>query len=144
LEKPTNSRFYNVATAASITGFQRAQLIRQIARSTGLIYCDTDCVAARDLGDLDMGNELGQWTLEADEDAGNDPLHTWRAIAGRKLYAWGNDRGMVKCASKGAKLYPQEIIEIAKGVVIEYKPQVPTFSVLAPPKFVEREIRLTR
>lgn len=160
LEKPNNSRFYNVATAASITGFQRAQLFRQIKKASGPLYCDTDCVAARDLGDIDLGDELGQWSLEKDEATG-DPLHTWYAIAGRKLYAWGNDvgrkavskgrrdgqgkyDGLVKYASKGAKLYPDEIIKIAQGAMLEYHPDVPTFSVHKPPAFVDREIRLTR
>lgn len=143
LEKPTNSRFYNVATAASITGFQRAVLIRQIPKAKGLIYCDTDNIKARDLGAIDLGAGLGAWSLEIDEASGQDHFDWW-AVAGRKLYAFGMDNGFVKYASKGAKLYPAEIVKVAKGGMVKYLPDVPTFSVIKPPGFVEREIRLTR
>ena len=41
--------YYNVATAASITGYVRAMLQKGMARCEGVLYCDTDSIAARDV-----------------------------------------------------------------------------------------------
>jgi hypothetical protein len=130
-------RYYNVATAASITGFVRAHLQRSLASAGGLIYCDTDSIAARDVSKLKIGPELGQWKLEMDCDE--------YAVAGKKLYAFRSAKtGDYKIACKGVKLTAKEIIRVAKGEKIKYHPDVPTYSITRnEPRFTPREVQLT-
>lgn len=138
-------RFYNVATAASITGFVRAYLWEAICKCEGVLYCDTDSIAAHKIGNIPFGVALGDWEKEGDFDYG--------AIGGRKMYAFRkvsekgdlkkNEKKGWKTASKGARLSPDQIIEVAKGKRIIYEPETPTFSVHHEPRFTNREIVLT-
>lgn len=126
-------RFFNVGTAASITGYVRAMLLRGISGAKGLLYCDTDsivCSSAR----LDTGQALGQWN--------NEGSYNEYAIAGKKLYAFFGPRKKPKIASKGAKLTANQIRKIAKGGKVRYNNQAPTFS-LGGVSFVSREIKMT-
>ena len=153
-EKSYKWRYYNVATAASVTGFVRAYLFRALSHSGGLIYCDTDSLAARDLGSLDYGDGLGQWKREGDFDS--------YAVAGKKLYAFhraGSDSRYDpkaeeqdktwKIASKGVNFASREdgpalIQRIAEGDSVEYEPEVPTYSVTREqPRFINRSILKT-
>jgi hypothetical protein len=128
--------YYNVATAASITGFVRAYLFRALQSCQGLIYCDTDSIAARDIGNLQLGKELGQWKHEAD--------CNFYAIAGKKTYAFRLEDGSYKTASKGVQLTADEIIQAASGAEITYSPQAPTYSIMRPePTFTKRRVKLT-
>lgn len=124
-------RFYNVATAASITGFVRAFLWRAICASDGVLYCDTDSIAAANPV-VEMGDELGQWDIEGRFTAG--------AIGGKKLYGFKyleEDRPRdqngnllnYKVASKGAKLSYAEVRKIARGETVRYVPEVPTYRI---------------
>jgi DNA polymerase elongation subunit (family B) len=124
-------RFYNVATAASVTGFVRAFLWRAICASDGVLYCDTDSIAAVNPV-VDLGSELGQWDIEGSFSAG--------AIAGKKLYGFEYDedtriydangnRVRYKVASKGAKLSYAEVRKIARGETVRYMPEVPTYRI---------------
>jgi DNA polymerase type B, organellar and viral len=120
--------YYNIATAASITGYVRAQLLRDLSASRGLLYCDTDSIAAQSVAGLKMGAKLGEWKTELKCDA--------YAIAGKKMYAFRSSAkgyeippGEYKIACKGVDLTPAEIIEIAKGGTIVYEPEVPTYSI---------------
>lgn len=124
-------RFYNVATAASITGYVRAFLFDSLCRVDGPLYCDTDSIACRDGGALPCGKELGLWKHEGE-------FQEW-AIAGRKLYAFFGKDG-TKIASKGAKFTADEIREIAAGNPQTYRQDAPTFSVKLGARFVERTI----
>lgn len=145
-------RFYNVATAASITGFVRATLGTAISRCAGVLYCDTDSIAARDVSALRMGTALGEWKHEGNFDR--------YSIAGKKLYAFHvagagdeycpeNGDETWKIASKGvnfAKLPngPALITQIANGQDILFNPEVPTYSVTRPePRFIARTISYT-
>lgn len=148
-------RYYNIATAASVTGFVRAFLYRALCKATGAIYCDTDSVKARKFTDLPIGTELGKWKLEYSAD------HF--AVAGKKMYAdhikdrsWDYDpkqddekQKNWKIASKGANIAslkdaPKIIENIARGQNYEYNPQVPTFSFWRDrPVFVPRDLRAT-
>ena len=116
-------QFYNVATSASITGFVRAFMWRAMCQCSGVLYCDTDSIAALDVSSLDYGDELGQWDLEGRFDYG--------AIGGRKLYAFHyqdqpqrfdwSDKSTHKhwkMASKGVKLTPEQMIRVAKGSTV--------------------------
>lgn len=150
-------RFYNIATAASITGFVRAQLFEAICDVSGPIYSDTDSLACLDASRLSLGDGLGQWKMEGEFDA--------YSIAGKKTYAFhklGHPDGFEtdhrgdylhwKVASKGVDLNPAEIQIAARGdrdikgkfVGVEYRPEVPTYSVKKQvPQFINREVRLT-
>lgn len=131
-------RFYNVATAASITGFVRAYLFEHILNAKTPIYCDTDSLACIKFNG-NIGKNLGEWEKEGD--------FTQAAIGGKKLYAFKRkipkNGEKYKISSKGAKLKYNEIISIAKGNEICYKNEAPTFSVAKTPNFVIRKIRLT-
>lgn len=143
-------RHYNIATSASITGFVRAHLWRSLVQCSGALYCDTDSIAAADVGKLPLGNELGQWKLEMQCDE--------YAIAGKKLYAFhergeprapyygqdGKKRDPWKTASKGVDLSADEIIAVAQKQTVEYSPQVPTYSIHKPePAFTPRIVKTT-
>lgn len=128
-------RYYDVAVAASITGFVRAYLWRNICATNGtIIYCDTDSIAAADISAINCSDGLGNWELEAECD--------FAAVAGKKLYAFRKLNGAWKTASKGVRLEPGDIIAIAKGDVVVYEPEAPTFSVKGGIKFTARSIKM--
>lgn len=127
--------FYNVATAASITGAARAYLLRGISRATRPIYCDTDSIICEALdAELD-DSKLGAWKLEA---TGNKAC-----IAGKKMYAVFDDGKPIKSASKGVKLTPSEIARVCAGDTIEYSHPVPKFSLDGSVSFTTRNIKRT-
>jgi hypothetical protein len=129
-------RFYNIATAASITGFVRAHLWRAINKCEGVIYCDTDSIAAESTQQLNISGALGDWKEEMRCDR--------YAVCGKKLYSFRATDGTTKTASKGARLSSAEIESIAQGNTVTYRPQVPTYSAHRPaPRFINREIRRT-
>lgn len=145
-------RYYNICTAASVTGFARAHLFRALQKSGGVIYCDTDSIAARDVSAIDIGPNLGQWKREKRCDA--------FAVAGRKLYAFRDASAVPECdgkstkadkfgrvwkvASKGVNLSPDQIISAAKGGKVLYTPEVPTYSILRQePVFINRQVKRT-
>lgn len=143
--------YYNIGTAASITGYVRANLFRDLCRVREPIYCDTDSIFAVDVSRLNMGPELGQWKVELECDA--------YAVAGKKMYAgrsafdqgWNKEeehfeypKGSYKHASKGVNLSADEVIRVAKGEELEYQPMVPTYTLTRPqPKFIPRKVRVT-
>lgn len=130
-------RYYSIATAASITGYVRAYLWRSLNQCSGLLYCDTDSIAAKDVSGLPVGENLGQWKIEAQCDK--------YAIAGKKLYAFRTvPKGDYKYACKGVKLEPSEIERVAAGETIEYIPDVPTYSMAREtPRFISRKVCAT-
>lgn len=130
-------RYYNVATGASITGFVRAMLLRAIATSRGVMYCDTDSIAVRQKGSaLPMGEKLGQWKFEGSFDKAG--------IAGKKLYIFRGipDRAghrKFKTASKGARLTHAQLWEVAAGGIVISSLEAPKFSASASPDFAKLE-----
>lgn len=132
-----NHTFYQVATAASITGFVRAMMWRSICACDGVLYCDTDSIFARDVSSMELDPvKLGAWDIEAECNYG--------AFCGKKLYAVKTNKGKWKKASKGAKLEPEQIVEIAeKNKEILYKPENPSYSIKSGIRFVNRKIRMT-
>lgn len=137
-------RYYNVATAASITGYVRAFLWRAICKTgiSNMLYCDTDSIATCDAGDaLDTGKALGQWKHEGEFDRAG--------IAGKKMYIFrgkkiGTRERQYKTASKGVRLSNAELWKVAAGASVIYQPESPTFSVHRAPRFVARKITLTK
>ena len=129
-----NSRYYNVATGASITGFVRSMLLRAISSVENPIYCDTDSIIFTGEHNIDMGKELGQWDMEG--------IYNEGYFAGKKLYAVKNNKEE-KLASKGTRLNFEQIKAIAQGSTLEYKFDAPTFSWKNETKFTKRNIRKT-
>lgn len=138
---PRKGGFYNVATAASITGAARANLLRNIALAKRPVYCDTDSIICEGFTGETNETELGGWKLEAIGDR--------IAIGGKKLYTIYNkidlaERGeAIKKASKGVRLTPQEIIAVCNGQEVIYRNPVPHFSLDGSADFVERRIKAT-
>jgi hypothetical protein len=146
----SQQRYYNVGTAASITGYVRAFLWRAICGCSGVLYCDTDSIAAFRVDHLPngYGKELGQWEKEGE--------FSRAALAGRKLYAMEYNTNYPresknneplpthKIACKGVRLTPEEIFEVAKGREIVYEPENPIFSVHKAPHFMNRRVRMVR
>lgn len=128
VSKPASERakrFYNVATAASVTGYVRAFMWKSLQKCGGVCYCDTDSIMARDVSGLELSEtEIGQWKIEA------YGKNAW--IAGKKLYTVeltkpdkkGNAH---KSASKGVKIEPEDIIKVALGGEVKWESDAPTF-----------------
>lgn len=137
-DRPINaakSRYYNVATGASITGYVRAMLWRAICGGLGVLYCDTDSVAAASL-DVDLGANLGQWKHEGDFNRAG--------IAGKKLYVFQGKPGTEnKLASKGVRLFEADLWKVAGGGKVRYISETPTFSAKRKTDFVRREVMKT-
>lgn len=155
----TGRSFFNVATAASITGASRSQLFRGICAADRPIYCDTDSLICKALepnhGIVIDDKELGAWKLEA--------VGKLAAIGGKKMYAvfntldnlhmddpykWvetlpGEGIYTVKQASKGVKLTGEQIKRVAAGDVIEYANPVPKFKLDGTAQFVTRKVKRT-
>ncbi len=133
-------RFYNVATAASITGFVRAYLWRALCRVQDPIYCDTDCIISRS-APPNVGRELGQWKPEG--------VVSSIAIAGRKLYAATMaEKTMkypdgVRVASKGCRLDKDDIVSLTEGAIIEWQNDAPSMSLARGVRFTKRRIKAT-
>ena len=135
-EVPIRSNsFFNVATAASVTGCVRAFMLESLSKVRNPVYCDTDSIICEDAGELKLGLELGEWKLECITEA--DGVH----IAGKKLYAlkvtepyWKKEDRLEKddrkwkLASKGVRLSPSEIVRCAAGEEITSTLIAPTFS----------------
>lgn len=142
-------RYYNLATAASITGFVRSYLWRQIVaiRNAGgtPLYCDTDSVAFAGTGaeSFSVSKRLGDW--------GDDGDFIRGGIGGKKLYAFEYRNPKVKdgktithkTASKGVRLNADQIMRVAAGETILAENEAPTFSVHSDPRFVNRRVRAT-
>lgn len=148
---PDANGFYNVAVAASITGFVRAYLWRAICASDEVFYCDTDSIVCREFRGP-VGPELGAWKFEGTATKG--------FIAGKKLYAlWcgSNDpdfspqnsreskKAGWKMAAKGARLTPYEIAYIVKHErKVKWLNEAPTFSLTRGVKYLAREIKMKK
>jgi hypothetical protein len=134
--KPSEGgRIFNVATAASITGFVRSMLMRAIVE-TDPYYCDTDSIIC-DSSRIPSGirDSLGGWALES---AGDRLL-----IAGKKLYGMRSE-GKWKIASKGCRIDHEQLEKICAGETIEYQSQAPCYSLLSSPHFITRKIKQTQ
>jgi len=148
-DKP--ARYYNVAAAASITGYVRARLIESIHRHHPL-YCDTDSMILQ--GTMPTGEKLGDWSLEVEGDmllCAGKKLYGLRVLpkyaptkadALKKGYQWYKGRAW-KIASKGCRLTPLELAKVCSGKIVKYHNQAPTFSFSSGTKFISRDIRMT-
>lgn len=139
--EPEKQRYYNVATAASITGFVRAYLWRNlctIQRTGRLIYCDTDSIIFE--GDMPksitISKELGEWSLEGHYIKGG--------IGGKKLYCLFdkvNDEWKKSC--KGVNITPEAILKVCAGEEVTYTRDAPTYGYAKSPRFCIRRVKMT-
>lgn len=144
-EKPAPRRsFNNVGTAASITGAQRAVLMKAIHNSIGPIYCDTDSLICRELENTELhSTKLGAWDLEKTFDE--------IIIAGKKLYAckaYGKDgqKDEIKVRSKGSPLGALDwaaMLKLLDDEIIEVISTGPTLTKTGKQFYMRRNIRAT-
>jgi hypothetical protein len=138
-----SKRFYNLATAASITGYVRAKLWTAICDCDTPMYCDTDSITAKGFGKrVRISDKLGDWGIEH--------YYNRVIVCGKKLYAMRKKGRLAenekrwKIASKGARLTAEQIIRVAAGKPVTYRNIAPTFSVAkSEPTFLAREIKAT-
>ncbi len=159
-----DSQFYNVATAASITGFVRAYLLRHIDKvekqGGRVMYCDTDSIVFNGVDAakvFPLSKQLGEWSHEGRFSNG--------AIAGKKLYAFKADpvehaaacaaaakKGDKppkewKTATKGVRLDAAAICRVAQGEEVTWEAEAPLFSLHnkkgEAPRFMHRTVRMT-
>jgi hypothetical protein len=127
-------RFLNVATAASITGAARANLMRGLASSVRPLYCDTDSIICEAFGgDIDS-KRLGAWDCEIAE-------CDRATIAAKKIYALSYGGRVLKTAAKGARLGFDDIVRVANGELVEWKSEAPTFSLARGSQWIKRKIK---
>ncbi len=157
-EKPVmRHSYYHIATGASITGAARSLLLRGIHAAKNLIYCDTDSIISSELNGVALSDvDLGAWKLEANGSV--------IAIAGKKLYACFSDRQQyetcvsengkdtdfdsyqkhcIKLASKGARISPAEIVDVALGHEVTFNKAAPTFKLNGDVQWISRRIKKT-
>lgn len=109
-------RYNNVATGASITGAQRAVLLRAIHAVERPLYCDTDSIICTGTGDLEMHEtKLGAWKIETKLDE--------LIVNGKKLYAYHDPKKLKDAGwtvrSKGASgLTIANMVDINIGQLI--------------------------
>jgi len=145
--------YYNVATAASITGYVRAYLWRAICASKNVLYCDTDSLVCETYQGI-VGPKIGEWEIEGETSN--------VFIGGKKLYAMKmqtpfkggfnlfenrankEKKAKWKTACKGCRLSPAQIIKIVKGgrTIVWYN-DAPTFSLTRGLSFISRKIKVT-
>lgn len=159
----TDSAFYDVSIAASITSAARAILLDGIQNAIDPIYCDTDSIICRSFGGHISDTELGAWKHEFDAPTA--------AIAGKKMLACydpalpinnkyrsknapdrpindapfdpGRRENPIKLVSKGGTLTLPDILNICRGKRVSVASQAPTFSVSQAPRFISRTFRQT-
>lgn len=125
-------QFFNVATAASITGYVRAKIWRTVCSAKRPIYCDTDSIICESY-DGDVGKELGQWKIECVVNT------AW--IGGRKMYALDTPDGW-KVATKGFRASGPDLAHtIESGTIFEWDNIAPSFNIKKGPRFVQRKIK---
>lgn len=128
----------HVGAAASITGFVRAKLWREMCRirqaGGTILYNDTDSLTVQG-ATVECGEEIGDWTLDGDCTEG--------AIAGKKLYAFKCRDGAWKISSKGARLDAGQVYQAARGEVVNWSALAPTYSLTKSPRMLTRNIRRT-
>jgi hypothetical protein len=62
------------------------------------------------------------------------------AIAAKKLYAVFNGKECVKRASKGVRLDPKDIVRAARGEIVAWQNDAPSFSLSGSVNFIARRI----
>jgi hypothetical protein len=134
-------KFFNVATAASITGCVRASMWRALCASDRPIYCDTDSIICKKFNG-ELGPEIGKWSYEG--------ILSEAYIAQKKMYAVkmveerepdfvGPLEPVTKKACKGVNLTFEQIKNgVLKCESIVTSRDAPNFSLKKDPSFLSR------
>ena len=126
--------YFDVATAASITGLVRAHLWKACKNhAIRPIYCDTDSLICGKFRAKTSETELGGWKMEM--------RPTKLAIAGKKLYG-ASDGKKEKLATKGVRLTFSEIESIIKKDKVLWKKASPAYSLKSGARWIKREIAI--
>jgi hypothetical protein len=125
-------RYFDVATAASVTGAARSVLLTALSKARRAVYCDTDSIICEGLDVAQDATALGAWKLEAEGDT--------IAVAGKKLYALRSGSEYVKIASKGVRLTGPAIFDLCRGGFAEWENMAPSFSLKKEATFIKRKI----
>lgn len=139
-ERPADNfkGYYNVGTAASITGAARAELMRAIAGSARPIYCDTDSLLCEDLAGVRLhDSELGAWKCEGE--------FVEAYIAGKKSYAFvAVDAADNKLRHKGGSIKLEQMKQIVENdAQINYTLKAPTITRDGLQRYVHRTAKVT-
>lgn len=128
--------YYDVATAASITGWVRAYLWRAICMCKDVLYCDTDSIICTS-HNLPLSDDLGEWKLEA---------HVVEArIAGKKLYSINTKEDGWKTASKGVRIDEVQMQKVCQGGEATWHNPAPSFRIgKKDTDFVKRTIKIKK
>lgn len=133
--RPARRRwYYDVGVAASITSAARACLLQAISGADDPLYTDTDSLICRAAA-VPLGKGLGEWKVEARCDR--------VVIAGKKLYALQWRGKWLKVRAKGGRLTGAQMVKIARGGIVEYNQDAPTFGLSLVPKFNKRQFEMT-
>jgi hypothetical protein len=127
--------YFDVCTAASITSYVRAKLMRAVALSERPIYCDTDSVTCLSFTGVVDPLKLGAWDCELTFDT--------MYIAGKKLYACYQEGNPLKVRSKGVSLTGEQIKSVCMGDTIRYERPAPVFKVTGEQIKMHRDVRMT-
>jgi hypothetical protein len=141
------NRYFNVGTAASITGAARAVLMQAIDASIDPLYCDTDSLINRGFkhgvdimraGIRFDDSELGAWKYEGSIDQ--------IAIVARKLYSWRGMDGKNRIKAKGANTYDlthEQMCELAldPNKSLENWSRAPRFRLDGRQEYILRHLR---
>lgn len=135
-------RFNNVATAASITGAARAELLAAICSAKNTLYCDTDSIICSDIGDNIRCDpfELGAWDCEA-------KLSTFIGN-GKKLYAYERTDKQppnnIVIKAKGINgVTWQDMIDLSEGKKIDKVIHAPTIGKDGTQQYITRNLSRT-
>lgn len=149
LERPTDHpQYFDVAVAASITGYARAAMMRGIFTSVRPMMCDTDSLLCEEFGG-NVGSELGAWKFEGFFKA------VW--IAGKKCYALlgaekkknadtGKMEDWYKVAHKGVSKMDATVDDVkraARGEIVKIKKSAPNCKIDGSQVFFSRKIKKT-
>lgn len=130
LDNPATS-YFNVAVAASITGYVRAVMWRAINNCERPLYCDTDSIICERFNGV-ISDKLGDWSLEGELQAAY--------IAQRKMYAVHLTDGSWKKACKGVRLSAEQIKHgVLTGEISKHKRDAPSFNLKMGTRFTERK-----
>jgi hypothetical protein len=132
--KPAQENYYNVGTAASITGAARAILMGLlIIAGNSAIYHDTDSCLTQNFefpSHLVDQHELGKLKLEKTGDR--------FTTAGKKMYELDGE-----VRSKGVKAKPGDMARLVAGETITYRNLGPTFDKFGVQSYIKRRIKKT-
>jgi len=142
---PTEKRYYNVGTAASITGAARAMLFELLLWAIDPIYCDTDSIICR-------GFRPGA-PFAFDEAALGALKKEWTAaevgIVGKKVYfASGGDlkKDVIKAKGQNRDMLTADKMRrliLKQTPCLETTSKGPKFKLSGAQEYITRELRIT-